>query len=37
MPAVLVRGAEHARLVLGYPADRIIVALPSAGHSPRFL
>jgi hypothetical protein len=37
VPAVLVRGADRARLVLGDPAERIIIALPSAGHSPRFL
>jgi hypothetical protein len=36
-PAVLVRGADRARLVLGYPGERAVVALPSAGHSPRFI
>jgi len=36
LPAVLVRGAARARLVLGNATERVIVALPSAGHSPRF-
>jgi hypothetical protein len=37
MPAVLVRSVDRARLVLGDPAKRVFVTLPSAGHSPRFL